>query len=233
MARDEFFDRLRTASRALAASRATNGQEVKIDPDLASTWHSANLWLTPSSVEGFNPAEFKDLPARERDELVGEVAAFLAIATQARQANPATKAQINQGRKHLERIVHIVGRHVLKEWLEAQQRMLDVATAAATAKGWYVEKDEKQLLESLLGDYKAPRLRIRTPNNEVVLDPIARFGGGRQGIVDLVVMPTYETVYLVAFKDGNWQIIAPHGTLHKRPFSQTTLVNTISHLPKR
>ena len=77
---------------------------------------------------------------------------------------------------------------------------------------------------------RRPRLRIRTPKNEVVLDPIARFGGGKQGVVDLVLMPTFETVYLITFKNGKWQIMAPYGTLYKRPFTQATLVNTITHL---
>ncbi len=115
-------------------------------------------------------------------------------------------------------------------WLDAQKQMLEEATAAAKKKGWFFEEDEKEMQESLLGSYKAPRLRIRTLNNEVLLDPIARFGSGRQGVVDLVVMPTFETAYLVVFKNGEWQIVSPRGTMHRRPFSQTTLVNTITTL---
>jgi hypothetical protein len=121
----------------------------------------------------------------------------------------------------------------LPEWIEAQQEMVAEATAAAESQGWYVEKDEKLVRESLLGAYDAPRLRIRTRDSEVVLDPIARFGSGRQGVVDLVVLPTYETAYLVAFKDGNWRIVSPRGTLRSRPFSRTALVNTIAKLPRR
>ena len=108
--------------------------------------------------------------------------------------------------------------------------MMKEARAAAEAKGWYVQMDEKEVLESLLGSYKAPRLRIRTQDREVVLDPVARFGSGCQGVVDLVVLPAYETAYLVAFKNGQWQIVSLRGTAHRRPFSQAALVNTITKL---
>ncbi|MBI1902822.1 MAG: hypothetical protein HYS13_17125, partial [Planctomycetia bacterium] len=92
----------------------------------------------------------------------------------------------------MQRVIEFVGEPLRREWLDAQERMLAEATAAAESKGWYVERDQKKLTENLLGAYKAPRLRIRTQDNEVVLDPIACFGSGRQGVVDLVVLPTYE-----------------------------------------
>ena len=53
--------------------------------------------------------------------------------------------------------------------------------AAAKAKGWYIEKDEKQIEESLLGTYKAPRLLIRTWEKEMMLSPVARFCADGKG----------------------------------------------------
>jgi hypothetical protein len=202
-----------------------------MDTYLSSTLHSADLWLTPKSVEGLDPADFADWPQKEREELAEEVAAFLEIARQVAGNKPATRTQSKQARKRLERVIRIVRPHLLHEWLAAQENMLKEAAAAAKARDWYVEKDEKEVLESLLGTYKAPRLRIRTPDKEVLLDPIARFGSGGQGVVDLVVMPTYEMVYLVTFKHGRWQILSPRGRLHRRPFSRKTLVNSIDRLP--
>jgi hypothetical protein len=230
MAREEFIDSLRRASQALLPPRVTSGQGAQRDAYLSSKLDSADLWLTPKSVEGFDPADFRDWPQDDRDELAKEVAGFLAIAKQVPANKPATKIQSQRARKHLEAAIRVVRRRLLHEWLEAQKQMISEATAAARAKGWYVEEDEKEVRENLLGIYKAPRLRIRTPDKEVVLDPIAFFGSGRRGVVDLVVMPTYETKYLVMFQNGDWQIVSPRRTLHRRPFNQTTLVNTITHL---
>jgi hypothetical protein len=233
MAYEQFIDSLRLASRLLAPPRVTSEQGAQTDAYLSRKLHAADLWLTRKSVEGFDPDDFTGWPKKEREDLRKEVDAFRAIAEEVPPNKPAAKAQSNQARKRLEAAIQIVRNQLVHQWLEAQQEMMEVAMAAANAKGWYVQMDQKEVLESLLGSYKAPRLRIRTQDREVVLDPIARFGSGRQGVVDLVVMPTYETVYLVAFKDGKWQIVSPRGTAHSRPFTQATLVNTITKLPQR
>ena len=230
MAQEQFIDSLRLASRMLPLPKVNSEQGGQADSHLAPKLYEADVWLTPRSVEGFDIADFPGWSRKERDELTREVNAFLTIAKQVPANKPATRAQSNQARKHLERIIQMVRSKLLPEWLAAQQRMMAEARAAAEAEGWYVQMDEKEILESLLGSYKAPRLRIKTHASEVVLDPVARFGSGRKGVVDLVVMPTYETKYLVAFKDGEWQIVSPRGTAHSRPFTQATLVNTITRL---
>ena len=104
------------------------------------------------------------------------------------------------------------------------------ATATAEARGWYVDRDEKQVQESLLGSCQAPRLRIRTPDREFVHDPVACFGSGRQGIVDLVVSPTYETERLIALKDGKWRIVSRHGAARAQPFTPETFASTVAKL---
>lgn len=233
MAREQFIDSLRLASRMLGAPRVSSEQGGPTDVFLASRLQNADLWLTTKCVEGFDPADFPDLSREEREELENEVAAFSAIAEKVAPNAAATKQQSGRARKHLERAIQIVGSSLLREWIEAQNRMLNEAIAAAKEKGWYFQEDQKELLESLLGSYHAPRLRIRTADKEVVLDPVARFGSGRQGVVDLVTMPTYETAYLVTFKNGQWRIVSPHGSASSRPFTQTTLVNTIARLPRR
>lgn len=229
MAREQFIDSLRHASRMLPPPGVSAGNGPRSDAHLGAKLH-ADLWLTPKSVEGYDLADFADWPKGERVQLTKDVDAFLAIARQVPADKPAASSQRKLARKHLEGVIAIARQRLLNEWLEAQQHVIAEATAAARGQGWYVDQDEKEVVESLLGTYKAPRLRIRTRNHEVILDPIARFGSGRQGVVDLVVLPKFETAYLVTFKEGNWHIVSPQGTQHKRPFSQATLVNTITKL---
>lgn len=231
MAREQFIHDLRLASQMLTPFRIQIDWDNKeTEARISRSLYNADLWLTPKMVEGFDPSDFVDWPSEQRVQIEEEVARFHAVAQAVPADGPATKDQSDQGRKHLERIIEIVGSHLTKEWLDAQRSMIDLATKAAKDEGWYCEEDEKEVLESLLGRYRAPRLRIRTRENEVVLDPVARFGSGEQGIVDLVVMPTYETAYLVAFKNNNWQIVSPRGSAHRRPLTQSTLVNTITGL---
>jgi len=230
MGRENFFDSLRIADRSLARPRVSTGHGLARDTYLSSGLDTAEMWLTARSVEGFDPADFADWPEKHRLELANEVAAFRTIAQRVPSNKPATKTQSNQARKHLERVIRIVRDQLLPTWLGAQERMMDEATKAARAKGWYVEKEEKDVLESLLGAYKAPRLRIRTENKEVVLDPIACFGSGRQGVVDLAIMPRFETKCLIVFKDGHWNIVSLREPIQRKPFTQTTLVSTINKI---
>ena len=117
--------------------------------------HSADLWLTKKSVEGFDPADFANWPKQELENLTKEVEAFLEIAGQVPANRPANKTLSGRARKHLEGAIKIVRRPLLRDWLEAQKRMVEEATSAAQSNGWYVEQDEKEVLESLLGAYES------------------------------------------------------------------------------
>jgi hypothetical protein len=222
MAREEFIDNLRLADQLFAPMKTSW-------PGGRTSYFSGDPWLTPNVVDGFDPADFADWPKEEREKLKSEIAAFLGVAKDVPPDGPATPVQRRKAREHLEAAMKVVRPRLLKEWREAQEKMLQEATSAARAEGWYVEKDEKKIEESLLGEYYAPRLRIRTPDKEVVLDPIACFGSGRQGIVDLVVLPTYETAYLIVFRRGDWRIVS-YRKQYDKPFTAKTLVHTITRL---
>ena len=123
---------------------------------------------------------------------------------------------------------------MLHEWLEAQDEMVSEATAAANAKGWFVERDEKEVHEeNFLGTYSAPRLRIRAKDHEVVLDPITRFGVWGRGIVDLVVLPRYETACLITLDNDHWKIVAPEEATASTPFNQQSFIEAVLKLSRR
>lgn len=232
MSREEFIDNLRLASRLLAEPRAQRDHGARTDANVALMLNAADLWLTHKTVAGFSPADFADLPRPERQDLATAVESFLAIAKRVSADKPATKSDSRQARGYLKRAIKIVRDQVMHDWLEAQREMLATATAAAEARGWYVDMDEKEVQESLLGSYQAPRLRIRTPDREFVLDPVVCFGSGRQGIVDLVVLPTYETERLIALKDRKWWIVSRHGAARAQPFTPETFATTIAKLSR-
>ncbi len=160
MAREEFIDNLRAASRSLPPPRTNRVVGARTDRDIAVLLRAADLWLTPRAVHGFNVADFPDLSEAQCAELAKAVAAFRAVAERAVAGRalphkPAKKIDSARARKHLEHIIRIVREAILREWLAAQEKMIGAATAAAEAKNWYVEKDEKDVEESLLGSYKA------------------------------------------------------------------------------
>lgn len=230
MSREEFYDSLRNASRMLAPPAVRSDQGAGHGRRIAAILHSADIWLTPKSVEAYEANDFSDWPVSVRKSLQEAVGAFLVVAEQVPADKPATRTQSRMARKHLETVIELVRGQLLKEWLDALEKLMVEATEAAKTKGWYVDQDNKKIIESLLGVYEAPRLRIRNLDFEVVLDPIACFGSGRQGVVDLVVLPTFETAYLITFKNGRWEIVSTQGAFNSRPFSGLKLVNTITKL---
>ena len=234
MAREQFIDSLRLADGLLdpPAVKTDGSNGWRNDHRLSAALDSADLWLSRKAVEGFDPGDFEDWPQDVRQSLSREVTSFLEIAGEVPADKPATKSQSKQARKHLESVIGIVRDRLLSDWLAAQNNMLHEAIAAAEDKGWHVDKDEKEVRERLLGAYWAPRVRIRTPDREAVLDPIACFAAGRQGVVDLVVLPTYETMYYIAFKDGDWRIASSHGASSGRAFTREAFLRAISKLPR-
>lgn len=229
MAREEFLKNLRLAARHLESfdeSERVNRREAVY----VLTLPTADLWLTTKAVDGFDAEEFTDLAPAEREELRANVASFREITEAIPPDEPAPKAKSRRARKHLERIIEIVRKPVLEEWLAAQERMIGEAVEAAKSRHWHVERGEKQVVEGFLGRYTAPRLHIfASPDGGVVLNPVARFAANGKGVVDVAVMPTYDTAAMLMLDGGQWRI-ARHGLDRGRPFSGERLVAQITRL---
>jgi hypothetical protein len=237
MAREDFVINLRTAAQSLRMNGFTNGVTSGSAHDAVNESESEFLrlapWLTPSLVDGFDPAEFPELSESDLKTLAGEVAAFLEIAKQANDFRE-TRNQLRKARGHLENVIAIVRKPVLEDWLNAQRSMLAEAKEVASLNGWSAQEDEKEVTESLLGTYQAPRLRIRSSDLDVIFAPIARFGSDGRGVVDLVTMPTYETSHYITLKDNKWWIAAANEPVlrHKR-FAQRSLINALTGVVHR
>ena len=65
------------------------------------------------------------------------------------------------------------------EWLAWVDRLVAEVAGWADAQGWATHRDVKTITERPFGTYQAPFLRVRTPNGEVNVDPIARWTLGR------------------------------------------------------
>ena len=56
------------------------------------------------------------------------------------------------------------------------------------------------------GVYRAPALLMQHDAIRVMLDPLARYGVGNDGIVDFYVMPAWDRVAVLTFKNKKWRI---------------------------
>jgi hypothetical protein len=107
MALDEFWRNVKIAASLLWPDVLTDAPDIDSDR-LARRLKSAALWLTPATVEGFDPKDYKFLSPSERDELKESVEGFRRVAEQVPDNGPAKKGQVEEALPKLRRILAIL-----------------------------------------------------------------------------------------------------------------------------
>lgn len=95
---------------------------------------------------------------------------------------------------------------ILDEWLK------DLADLTSEVQRWAAELDwstrviTKKMKDSRLGVYDAPALVMQKETIRVLLDPVARFTPGADGVVDLYLMPAYDDIASLYRVNGEWRL---------------------------
>ena len=92
------------------------------------------------------------------------------------------------------------------EWLGRLSGLVESVEAWAKDLGWSTRRVEKKMDDSQLGAYSAPGLLMQESTTRVLLEPIARFAPGVDGVVDLYLMPAYDDIATLYFYDGCWHL---------------------------
>ena len=100
------------------------------------------------------------------------------------------------------------------EWLRAIEKLhTDVTAWFCNQPGWIVTRDsDKEIQEERLGTYTVPVLKITSEDSEdedeeLILEPIARFPMGGEGVVKFYALPTLYRVQLIGNVDGSvWRV---------------------------
>jgi hypothetical protein len=99
------------------------------------------------------------------------------------------------------------------EWLTALKELATKVKNWAEELNWSTRQIAKKMKDSRLGEYEAPALLMQKETTRVLLDPVARFAPGADGVVDLYLMPAYDDIASLYFVDGEWQLhYMFHGT---------------------
>jgi hypothetical protein len=124
------------------------------------------------------------------------------------------------------------------EWLSRLDQL------AASVKAWVEELDwstrviSKKMNDSRLGRYEAPSLMMQKEATRVLLDPVARFAPGTEGVVDLYLMPGYDDIATLSFADGAWGLhhllsgdrVSAAKQMEHRPLTKDTLAQVLNEL---
>lgn len=96
--------------------------------------------------------------------------------------------------------------HLREEWIQRLNDLVGTIRTWADEAGWSTRRIEKRMQDSQLGAYDAPALLLQEETTRVLLEPIARSAPGVEGIVDLYLMPAYDDVASLYFRDGEWSV---------------------------
>lgn len=92
------------------------------------------------------------------------------------------------------------------EWLNVLADLTSRVKNWAEELDWSTRQIPKKMKDSRLGSYEAPALLMRKETTCVLLDPVARFVPGADGVVDLYLMPAYDDIASLYFVDGEWRL---------------------------
>jgi hypothetical protein len=93
-----------------------------------------------------------------------------------------------------------------KEWVDRLAVLVDEIERWSGEIGWSTRRIETQLQESQIGSYSAPALLMQEGTTKVLLEPVARFATGADGVVDLYLVPAYDDIASLYFYDGKWHL---------------------------
>lgn len=119
--------------------------------------------------------------------------------------------------------------HRLREWLDWVGRLITEIESWSAEQGWSTARADKQLSEEGFGTYSVPTLRVRTPNGEVHVNPVALNVLGADGRIDLEAWPALNRVKLVR-RAGQWRIITDSNVPLREPWDRDTFLRLVGDL---
>jgi hypothetical protein len=119
---------------------------------------------------------------------------------------------------------------VRDEWIDAVTRLIGDAEQWSLNQDWSVRRAKKTIKEDRIGAYEVPQLLIQSTAGRLLLDPAARYIVGGTGLVDLFLMPSYDSVTITPNNDGGWRL-HPDGDADKwLPWSEENFIATAEML---
>ena len=119
---------------------------------------------------------------------------------------------------------------VREQWIERVRRLVDEVAAWSEGQGWSVHRDVKTIQERPLGAYSVQTLRVRLPQGEVHVNPIARHVMGAEGRVDLEAWPSLNRVRLLPLGGNQWKIMTDSNVPLDTPWGSDVFVQLAKHL---
>ena len=116
------------------------------------------------------------------------------------------------------------------EWVHEVQRLIQEAETWSQRQGWGTLRDDRSLTEDRIGSYRVPVLLIHTTKGRLLLTPEARYVVGGNGLIDLNVYPSFDTLISLVKRDDGWRFQAHDREEIGEAWSEESFVNTVNRL---
>ncbi len=183
----------------------TNSQLFDPVPSAGAIRRAAK-WLTPKILDSYDPGEYQNLSGEQRDELNRAVAEFRFIASEISSDQAPTASRFREGLQKFDRLKSDVKRVVLTDWERAAGALIAIVETWAKEFVWVTRRENIELKETLLGEYRLDQLYLHAEGNLYILNPIARFVPGGHGSFELQIQPQSDYTSIFRNCEGEWRI---------------------------
>jgi hypothetical protein len=128
-------------------------------------------------------------------------------------------------------LIEAVHPYLRDEWVAAVEAFVDQVEGWCRKRDWATRRYPKDIEEALLGRYEVPQLLVHRLEGRVVFDPITRFVGGGDGLIDAYAMPSLET-RPIARRNGDWELSPATPNGRPRKWSEAAFERLISDLSR-
>jgi hypothetical protein len=230
MAQEDFLKHLwRVLRHSVPAVVADNGS---VDASAIQRWLAgSDLWLTPKTVEDYDPGDFASWPDEEHRALDAAVGWFRAAAAKVPPDQPATPEQSADAAEAFVQLIGVIQPVIRDEWVAAVEGLIGQAVKWAEDRGWANQRSTKTIEEPLLGKYDAAQLLVHIPEGRFILTPVTRFVAGGKGLVDFYAMPGLGGRSVVRREPG-WVILPGRPNGRPKPWSAGAFEAAIRELAR-
>jgi hypothetical protein len=93
-----------------------------------------------------------------------------------------------------------------EDWTRLLHELVQKVQGWLPKEEWASRVIEKEMGDSLLGEYKAPALLMQKDFTRILMEPIARFAPGADGVVDIYKMPAYDDIASLYRIKDEWKL---------------------------
>jgi hypothetical protein len=114
-------------------------------------------------------------------------------------------------------------------WISQVSELAETIKSWGSEKHWLIDEHSKRLTEEHLGSYSVPELFIKTPQGQIVVEPVGRNIIGAEGRVDISAFPSFNRLLLVSL-EGHWVVKTDSRITWPSPWSKQTFYEIVDAL---